>query len=106
MARVSVTAISMMEYMDPAEAAQVVQLLQGGTLVHSVARRFTMCPIEEIPGHSQLLQESWAEISRTLSVVLLGACSHILAIQTTMCHFETVKNVQQNELSCHNIFSL
>ena len=44
LARVSVTTGSMRRYLDPTEAAQAVQLLQDGTSIRTIARRFAVSP--------------------------------------------------------------
>ncbi|MCJ8739449.1 hypothetical protein PDJAM_G00047280 [Pangasius djambal] len=44
LARVSVTTGSMRQYLDPTEVAQAVQLLQDGTSIRAVARRFAVSP--------------------------------------------------------------
>jgi len=35
----------MRRYLDPTEVAQAVQLLQDGTSIHAIARRFAVSPI-------------------------------------------------------------
>ncbi len=44
LASVSVTSGSMRRYLDPAEVAQAVQLLQDGTSIHAITRRFAVSP--------------------------------------------------------------
>ncbi len=44
LARLSVTTGSMRRYLDPTEVAQAVQLLQNGTSIHAIARRFAVSP--------------------------------------------------------------
>ena len=44
LARVTVTTVSMRRYLDPTEVAQAVQLLQDGTSIHAIARRFAVSP--------------------------------------------------------------
>ncbi len=44
LARVSVTTGSMRRCLDPTEVAQAVQLLQNGTSIHAIARRFAVSP--------------------------------------------------------------
>ena len=44
LARVSVTTGSMRGYLDPIEVAQAVQLLQEGTSIRAIARRFAVSP--------------------------------------------------------------
>ncbi len=44
LARVSVTTGSMRRYLDPTELAQAVQLLQDGTSIRAIARRFAVSP--------------------------------------------------------------
>ena len=44
LARVSVTTGSMRRYLDPTEVAQAVQLLQDGTSIRAIARRFAVSP--------------------------------------------------------------
>ncbi len=44
LARVSVTTGSMRRYLDPTEVAQAVQLLQDGTSLRAIARRFAVSP--------------------------------------------------------------
>ncbi len=57
---VSVTTGLMRRYPDPTEVAQAVQLLQDGTSIGAIARRFdvsqhSLKSMEEIPGDRQLL---------------------------------------------------
>ncbi len=44
LARVTVTTGSMRQYLDPTEVAQAVQLLQDGTSIRAIARRFAVSP--------------------------------------------------------------
>lgn len=44
LARFSVAAVSMRSYLDPTEVAQGVHLIQDGTSMHAIVRRFAVSP--------------------------------------------------------------
>ena len=80
LAGVSVTAGIMVGYLDPTEAAQVVQLLQGGTSIRTNARKVccvshhSLQSIAEIPGGKQSLKESWTVLRKILNHQQLLRC--------------------------------
>ncbi|KAK3541125.1 hypothetical protein QTP86_015736 [Hemibagrus guttatus] len=71
--RVSVTNGSMRRYLDPTEVAQTVQLLQDGTSIRAIARRFAVSPST---GELDRAVEVWISSSSISNTTTTGAGQH------------------------------
>ncbi len=80
LASVSVTSGSMRRYLDPAEVSQAIQLLQVGTSIHAITRRFAVSPSTDSRTWRRFQETGWSHSRRAGQ-----GCRKSLTLQQDRC---------------------